>query len=171
VLWQFTAGGRISSPPVVQDGLVHFGSHDGWVYCINANTGNLVWRFMAAPYERKIVVSSQVESSWPVFGLVMHRGMVCFSAGYHPEAGGGVYVYGLEPMTGKLVWKKVLRREPVRYDGKGKVSIKPNLILNDVLKSDGQVLSLPGIQFSPDEADEEIQKKVDGAVPPPRKTN
>lgn len=169
VLWAFTAGGRISGPPIVQDGLCIFGSHDGWVYCLKAGTGERLWRFMAAPYERKMMVSSQLESSWPVFGVVMHKGLVCFSAGYHPEAGGGIYVYGLEPKTGKMAWRKVLRRAPVAYDGKGKFSIKPNRVLNDCLASDGQVLSLPGIQFTPDEPDGEIQKNVDGDVPPPLK--
>jgi outer membrane protein assembly factor BamB len=168
-LWAFTADGRISGPPVVQDGLCIFGSHDGWVYCLKANTGERVWRFLAAPYERKMIVAGQLESSWPVYGVVMHKDLVCFAAGRHPEAGGGIYVYGLQPSGGSLVWKKVLCRAPVAYDGKGKFSIKPNRILGDVLKSDGQALSLPGITFTPDEADDEIQKKVDGNVPPPPK--
>jgi hypothetical protein len=167
VLWAFTADGRISGPPVVQDSLVFFGSHDGWIYCVSANTGNLIWRFLAAPYQRKMIVAGQLESSWPVYGVVMHKDLVCFSAGLHPEAGGGIYVYGLQPKTGELVWKKVLCRAPVVYDGKGKFSIKPNRILNDVLKSDGQALSLPGITFTPDEPDGEVQKKIDGNVPPP----
>ncbi|MCX5684970.1 MAG: PQQ-binding-like beta-propeller repeat protein [Planctomycetota bacterium] len=169
VLWAFTADGRISGPPVVQAGLCIFGSHDGWVYCLKADPGVRIWRFLAAPYERKMIVAGQLESSWPVYGVVMHAGLVCFAAGRHPEAGGGIYVYGLQPKTGELVWKKVLRRAPVAYDGKGKFSIKPNRILNDALKSDGQALSLPGITFTPDEADDEIQKKVDGNVPPPAK--
>lgn len=161
-MWSFTAGGRISSPPVVAGGLVYFGSHDGWVYCVRADNGQLVWRFMAAPYERKIVACGQLESAWPVYGVVMHDGCVCASAGVHPEAGGGITVYGLDPKTGQPQWKKVLARSPVEYGGKGRVSIRPNRILNDVLQSDGQTLRLPGLEFRPDEPDADIQKKIDG---------
>jgi len=170
-LWSFTAGGRVSSP-ILHEGLCLFGSRDGWVWGLNAATGGLVWRFMAAPYERKMVACGQLESSWPVYGMVMHGGLACCSAGLHPEAGGGIYVYGLDPKTGRLVWKKVLARAAVLYDASkrsAKVPIRPNRILNDVLKSDGQTLSLPGITFAPDEPDAEIQKKVNGEIEPPRK--
>jgi len=168
-LWTFTAGGRITGPPLVDGGLCFFGSHDGYVYCVKAGTGERVWRFLAAPYERKMTVAGQLESSWPVFGVAMHQGALCFSAGYHPEVGGGIYIYGLDPATGKLAWEKVVRRAPVAYDGKGRYAIKPNRVLNDCLASDGEALSLPGIRFAPQDADAEIQKKVDGEIPPPPK--
>jgi outer membrane protein assembly factor BamB len=161
-IWSFTAGGRISSPPVIADGLCLFGSHDGWVYCLSAATGELAWRFMAAPYEHKVVAYGQLESSWPVYGVVMHEGLACFSSGVHPEVGGGIFVYGVEPGTGKIAWKKVFSRGPVLYDGKSRMAIRPNRILNDVLKTDGPALSLPGITFEPREPDTEIQKKVAG---------
>jgi len=161
VLWSFTAGGRVSSPPVVEGGLCLFGSHDGYAYCLRAADGSLVWRFLAAPYERKMTAYGQLESSWPVYGVTMHQGLACFSAGLHPETGGGIYAYGLDPKTGSIAWRRVLRRGPVEHDGKSKIGIRPNRILNDVLKSDGQTLSLPGIIFDPKEPDAEIQKKVD----------
>src|SRR6185369_12783339 len=148
-LWSFTAGGRITGAPLFENGRFFFGSHDGWVYGVNASDGTLAWRFLAAPYERKIVVDNQLESSWPVYGVVLHEGLLCFSAGLHPEAGGGIYVYGVDPRTGDLKWKKILRKPPVRVVPGEKTSIVPNRILNDALKSDGQVLSLPGITFGP----------------------
>jgi hypothetical protein len=75
----------------------------------------------------------------------------------------------MEPMTGRRAWKKVLRRGPVAADGKGKTPIRPNRILNDILKSDGQALSLPGIAFTPDTPDAELQKAVDGQDEPKKK--
>ena len=50
--WAFTAGGRVSGEPLVHDGSVYFGSHDGWVYALKASDGSLRWRYLAAPYER-----------------------------------------------------------------------------------------------------------------------
>ncbi|MCX5671178.1 MAG: PQQ-binding-like beta-propeller repeat protein, partial [Planctomycetota bacterium] len=162
VLWSFTAGGRVSSPPVVHEGLCLFGSHDGWVYCLKAADGSPLWRFLAAPYEHKTVAYGQLESSWPVYGVAMHGGQVCFAAGVHPEVGGGIYIYGLEPKTGRLAWKRVLCRSPVMTDGKTRSTIRPNRVLGDVLKSDGVSLSLPGLIFTPETTDAELQKKIDG---------
>jgi len=166
-LWSFTAGGRITGAPLFENGRFFFGSHDGWVYGVNASDGTLAWRFLAAPYERKIVVDNQLESSWPVYGVVLHEGLLCFSAGLHPEAGGGIYVYGVDPRTGDLKWKKILRKPPVRVVPGEKTSIVPNRILNDALKSDGQVLSLPGITFGPGTTEEELRTKI--AAPLPKK--
>ncbi|NQU24175.1 MAG: PQQ-binding-like beta-propeller repeat protein, partial [Candidatus Nealsonbacteria bacterium] len=69
--WHFTAGGRIDSPPTVQDGMVLFGSADGRVYCLRASDGQLVWRYRAAPEERRMGAFEQIESVWPVHGSVL----------------------------------------------------------------------------------------------------
>lgn len=163
--WSFTAGGRITGPPLVEGGRCFVGSHDGWVTALDAATGVPAWRFMAAPSERKIVVDGQLESSWPVYGVVMHEGMICFSAGLHPEAGGGIWVYGVQPESGDLVWKKVLRKAPVKLAANGKTPVVPNRILNDVLASDGKVLSLPGITFDSRTTEEELRVKIDAPLP------
>jgi outer membrane protein assembly factor BamB len=159
--WSFSAGGRISSPPVLHEGLCLFGSHDGWVYAIKAADGTLVWRFLAAPYERRMVVDGQLESSWPVYGVAIHKGTVCASAGLHPETGGGIFLYGLEPASGKVIWAKTMRKTPIIYTVGDRTKIVPNRILNDVLKSDGNCLSLPGISFTPTDSNADIQAKVD----------
>ena len=168
VVWSFTAGGRISSPPVVRDGLCLFGCHDGWVYCLRADRGECLWRFQAAPCERRIVVNGQLESSWPVYGVTMHQGRVCFSAGLHPELGGGIYVYGLVPRTGSIAWRKVLRRAPVVYKGERRFRMVPNRVLNAALTSSGKTLSLPGVAFDPMETEDAINARI--AAPPVRST-
>ena len=43
-LWQHAAGGRIDSPPTVWRGRVLFGSTDGFVTCLRATDGALLWR-------------------------------------------------------------------------------------------------------------------------------
>jgi outer membrane protein assembly factor BamB len=34
ILWTFTADGRIDSPPTYYQGMLLFGSRDGWIYCL-----------------------------------------------------------------------------------------------------------------------------------------
>lgn len=45
VLWTFTAGGPIRASAAIYEGKVFFGSHDGFVYALNSQNGNLVWKY------------------------------------------------------------------------------------------------------------------------------
>jgi outer membrane protein assembly factor BamB len=77
-LWQFTAAGRIDSPPSVCGGLVLFGCADGSVYCLRATDGELVWRFKAAPSDQRIVAFGQLESPWRVHGSVLLKDGIAY---------------------------------------------------------------------------------------------
>ncbi|MFA5365431.1 MAG: PQQ-binding-like beta-propeller repeat protein, partial [Candidatus Bathyarchaeia archaeon] len=44
--WTFTTGGGILSSAAVVDGKVYFNSNDRYVYCLNAYTGEFVWKFL-----------------------------------------------------------------------------------------------------------------------------
>ncbi|HEO70938.1 MAG TPA: hypothetical protein ENN80_06705, partial [Candidatus Hydrogenedentes bacterium] len=103
-LWRCSAGGRVDSPPAVHEGLVLFGSADGYVYCLRAEDGVLVWRFRAAPAERRIVAMGQMESAWPVHGSVLVKdGVVYTAAGRSSFVDGGIWLYALEPRTGEIL--------------------------------------------------------------------
>jgi hypothetical protein len=105
-LWRHTAGGRVDSPPTVYGGLVLFGSADGYVTCLRATDGALVWRFRAAPYERLVQSFGQLESAWPVHGSVLVKDeLVYCSAGRSSYLDGGIYVYALEPATGRTIYE------------------------------------------------------------------
>jgi HEAT repeat protein len=103
-VWNFVAGGRIGSPPVVFGGLAVFGCHDGHVYAVRLEDGTPAWRFLAAPADRRHVVMGQMESVWPVFNVVLHEGKLYCSAGRHPEFDNGIHFYCLDPRTGELQW-------------------------------------------------------------------
>ncbi|MFB0553211.1 MAG: PQQ-binding-like beta-propeller repeat protein, partial [Phycisphaerae bacterium] len=115
-IWQFTANGRIDSPPTIYKGMVLVGSKDGYVYCLRASDGQLVWRFLAAPTDKRIAYFDQVESAWPVHGSVLvdnpstssGQAMAYFTAGRSTYLDGGIRVYGLEPTTGKILHKGLL---------------------------------------------------------------
>ena len=103
--WNFDAGFRIDSPPTQYNGLCLFGAHDGYVYCLDSSTGRLVWKFRAAPVERRIVAFGSIESAWPVAGSVLIQdGLAFVAAGRAPDADGGIVVHALRPNSGQRVW-------------------------------------------------------------------
>jgi hypothetical protein len=166
VVWSFLADGRISTPPLVHEGRVCVGSNDGWVNCLDLKDGRIHWRFLAAPNHRKIVAYGQLESSWPVYGAVVHGGLFAVSAGRHPELDGGIYFYGLEPSTGQVRWTKRFNTaaervvadpaQPGQTQGKPRGWRQPpNTIVNGPLSMvDGKL-----VLISPDETNEGIPRR------------
>jgi outer membrane protein assembly factor BamB len=113
VRWRFTADGRVDAPPTLHRGLCLFGSKSGWVYCLRAADGELVWRRRAAPVEELIVAYGQLESPWPVPGSVLVIDDVAyFAAGRQPLADGGILVFAVDPATGALRWVQRLNTVP-----------------------------------------------------------
>lgn len=103
--WSYALGGPVDTPPTVHEGLCLFGSRDGWVYALNAADGGLVWRFRAAPRERRIIAFERLESAWPVYGSVLVTGGTAYlTAGRHTHLDGGCFVYAADPATGKVLW-------------------------------------------------------------------
>jgi len=144
--WSYTAGGRIDSPPTIHDGLALFGSRDGWVYCLTADRGELVWRFRAAPEDKRIVSRGQVESAWAVPGSVaVANDSVYCSAGRHSEVDGGIFLYALAPATGKVIWERQIQRErPFEQTRMSQIGNE----MNDVLSTDGKTLYMHLRQFN-----------------------
>jgi hypothetical protein len=111
--WTFIANGRVDTAPTIHRGLCLFGCKSGWVYCLRADDGRLVWRLRVAPRDQRIVAYGQLESPWPVPGSVLViDDTVYFAAGRHPSADGGILVCALEPATGRIRWQKCLDRVP-----------------------------------------------------------
>ncbi|GAB6166215.1 hypothetical protein JCM19992_22150 [Thermostilla marina] len=101
-IWETTLSGRIDSPPTYYAGTLLVGSHDGYVYCLDAATGRLRWRFCAAPIDERCVAYDQVESVWPVHGSVLvHDGVAWCCAGRSSYLDGGLWVFRLNPITGE----------------------------------------------------------------------
>ena len=101
-LWEYIAGGRIDSPPTYHNGLLLFGSRDGWVHCVRASDGALSWRFRDLP-DKLICAFGQLESAWPVHGSVLiENDTAYFCAGRSSYLDGGLFIYGLDPVTGAI---------------------------------------------------------------------
>ncbi|MBL7077565.1 MAG: PQQ-binding-like beta-propeller repeat protein [Kiritimatiellae bacterium] len=107
--WTFTADGPVDSPPTLHRGLALFGCRSGWVYCLDAASGQLVWKFSDMPAKRLICDREQIESAWPVSGSVMVKDdLVYFAAGRSSFLDGGIVVYALDPVTGAVKHRKVM---------------------------------------------------------------
>ena len=142
--WQYTTGGRVDSPPSYVDGRVVFGSADGSVYCLRASDGALVWRYRAAPVDRRLMSFEQLESVWPVHGSVLvKKGIVSVVAGRSSFLDGGLRYMQLDLKTGKKISETVFNeRDP---ETKKKIQDRIQILqmpvgLPDILCSDGENL-------------------------------
>ncbi|MHC4177869.1 MAG: outer membrane protein assembly factor BamB family protein [Planctomycetota bacterium] len=106
IVWRFSAEGRVDSPPTYYQGLLLFGSRDGSAYCLRATDGTLAWRFL--PLERRLVCAyGQPESAWPICGSILIRdGLAYFAAGRNSFVDGGIFLYALDPRSGRVVHQK-----------------------------------------------------------------
>jgi hypothetical protein len=101
--WRFLTEGPIRFAPAAMDDRVFVGSDDGFLYCLQTDTGKLLWKFRGVPSTRKVLGNGRMISLWPVRGgPVAKGGKVWFAAGVWPME--GVYVYCLDAKTGKSIW-------------------------------------------------------------------
>jgi outer membrane protein assembly factor BamB len=113
VRWTFTANGRVDTAPTIHRGLCLFGCKSGWVHCLRADNGEMVWRLRAAPIDERIVAYGQIESPWPVPGSVLVVDDVAyFAAGRQALADGGILVFAVDPASGNPRWVQRLNRVP-----------------------------------------------------------
>ncbi len=150
-LWHFTTGGRIDSPPTLHQGLVLCGSHDGYVYCLRATDGALVWRFHAAPAACRIAAFSQVESPWPVHGSVLvQNGVVYVTAGRSSFLDHGIWMYGLDPASGRVLHSLRLASPQPEVTVSAGRPFDMEGARTDLLVSDGTDLYMFFRRFAPD---------------------
>ncbi len=104
VRWTMFTGGAVRLSPSVWDGRVYFGADDGWVYCVRAADGAVIWKFRAAPTDERLLGRGRMLSLWPVrTGVLVDDGTAYFGAGIFP--GERVYLCAVRADDGKLVWK------------------------------------------------------------------
>lgn len=133
--WRYLTGGWVDTSPAVADGCVYFGSRDGYLYALDAQTGKQKWNFKA---DEAIFSSPAVEGGIVYFGsddcrfyaLDVHNGRQkwAFAAGHYVRSSpavdkdtvyfgsGDKFFYALHAPTGEVEWK---------YDCGGSVSSDP----------------------------------------------
>jgi len=142
-LWDRIVGGRIDSAPTHHQGRLLFGCADGWVYCVRASDGALAWRFRAAPAERRVMAFGRVESAWPVHGSVLVMGGIAYlSAGRSSFLDGGLFLYGLDPVTGKTLCETRLDGPHPDVSQLDEMAYAMEGAKSDILVSDGTLIYL-----------------------------
>ena len=103
IAWEFYTDGPVRFPPAALDGKIFFSSDDGYLYCVRAGDGQLLWRFRGGPSERKVIGNRRVISAWPARGgPVIRAGQVYFAASIWPFM--GTFVYALDAHDGSVTW-------------------------------------------------------------------
>ncbi|MCE5276598.1 MAG: PQQ-binding-like beta-propeller repeat protein [Planctomycetaceae bacterium] len=101
--WRFYAEGPIRLAPVGFEGKIFCLSDDGHLYCLDAATGKLLWKFRAGGGDRRGLGNGRLISLWPARGgLLLDEGKLYFTAGLWPFM--GTFIYCMDARTGKLVW-------------------------------------------------------------------
>jgi len=102
-IWRFYADAPIRMAPAGWFDRLFVASDDGYLYCLNAEDGALLWKFRGAPTDRKALGNKRLGSTWPARGApTILDGNVYFSAGIWPFMGS--FVYALDAATGEVVW-------------------------------------------------------------------
>jgi len=102
--WEFYVDGPVRFPPVASNGKVYFVSDDGYLHCVDASLGKLIWKFRGGPSDRKILGNERLISNWPARGgPVLKDGIIYFAAGIWPFM--GVFIYAIDAETGTVIWE------------------------------------------------------------------
>jgi outer membrane protein assembly factor BamB len=129
-------------PPTIWKGRALVGSGDGWVYAFEARTGRPLWRFRAAPVERKIPVYGSLLSTWPAASGVLVEGDTAYVAAGIVNYD-GTYVYALDAATGRIKWQNNTSGH-LDKEARTGVSVQGHMLLHD-----GKLYLASGTSVSP----------------------
>ena len=103
-VWAFYTGGQIAQSPAVAGGRAYVACGDGFLYCLDATTGRELWRFRAAPAERRMMAYGHLVSTWPLFAGVLVQDGVVYTAASLLNMN-ATHVYALDAKTGRIAWQ------------------------------------------------------------------
>lgn len=103
-LWDFYTDGAIRLAPTIWQDKVYFGSDDGFVYCLRAADGGLVWKHRVGPADERLLGRGRLVSRWPVrTGVLVVDNVAYFGGGVIPHE--TVFLCAVNAETGEVLWK------------------------------------------------------------------
>jgi outer membrane protein assembly factor BamB len=107
--WRFYTEGPVRLAAAGWKKRVFVTCDDGFLYCVNAGDGKLIWKYRGAPGKRRVIGDERLVSAWPARGgpvvapsTSSGQATVYFAASIFPFM--GVYVHAVNAETGKAVW-------------------------------------------------------------------
>jgi outer membrane protein assembly factor BamB len=102
--WAFFTGGPVRLAPTVSGNRVLVGSDDGFVYCLGAGDGKVLWKVRGGPNDEKLLGHGKMISRWPIrTGVLVDEGIAYFGAGIFPHE--NVFLHAVKVSDGSPVWK------------------------------------------------------------------
>ena len=100
--WRFYVNGPVRLAPVGYKGRIYFGAENGTFYCLDGESGKVLWTFDTAVSKRKGFIEGRLTTISPIRGgPVIDNGQVHFAAGIWSWEPAGFF--SLDPETGKLI--------------------------------------------------------------------
>jgi outer membrane protein assembly factor BamB len=98
LLWRFPTKAFMEASPTVVDGVAYVGSHDGFLYAVDTQTGQEKWRFETG---------RQMMSTPAVGDGTVYVGSGCVGSGKYCAESPGLhsYLYALDLQTGREKWR------------------------------------------------------------------
>jgi len=102
-LWSYYTDGPVRFPPVAWKDRVICVSDDGYLHCLNAANGSLIWKRRGGPSDRKVLGNERIISAWPARGgPVIADDTLYFAASIWPFM--GTFIYAIDPVNGDVLW-------------------------------------------------------------------
>jgi len=107
-LWSFATDAPVRFAPALWKNpsgkwRVFTASDDGVLYCLDADSGKLLWSRRGGPEKRMLLGNGRMISRWPARGgPVVKDNVVYFGAGIWPSE--GIWIYALNAADGKTIW-------------------------------------------------------------------
>ncbi|MBN1854950.1 MAG: PQQ-binding-like beta-propeller repeat protein [Pirellulales bacterium] len=119
-LWRFATGGPVRLAPTYDNGKIYCGSDDGLAYCLDADSGRLIWKRRAALADERILARGQMTSRWPVrTGVLVDDNVAYFGAGTFPHE--NVFLLAVDAQTGQIIW----RNDAISQQDAGRSDLTP----------------------------------------------
>ena len=101
--WRFYCDGPVRFAPVAYKDKLYFASDDGYLYCLNAEDGSLISKFLAGPATNKVIGNDRLVGMWPVRGgPVLYDETIYFAASIWPFM--GTFIHAIDAGTGDILW-------------------------------------------------------------------
>jgi outer membrane protein assembly factor BamB len=109
IRWTHFTDGAPRLAPAFWQGKVYVGSDDGVFRCLDAESGELSWKIVAAPQPNLMLGQGRFASLCPIRAAgIVDEGIAYFTAGLFPS--NHVYFYAVKADDGTILWQRQLDR-------------------------------------------------------------